>query len=146
MRLGDILRRQSDAATPESSPGGPVYDARIDPTVSAGEIVGSERLQAQRDLHLFYGKSAAAEAFSHAWDSQPSALAAQMQGLAQERDQIERIVSRRDWPPFPGVELGHVPGFHAAPSTNPVLQPFAHFGHHAHQVESKRATRARFGH
>lgn len=147
MRLPAFLaQKQSDKASPESSPGGPVYDARIDPVVTAGEIVGSERLQAARDLHLFYGKGAAAQAFSHAWEATPSPLAAQMAGLAAQRDQIERIVSRRDWPPFPGVELGHVPGFHAAPSTNPVLQPFAHFGHHAHQVESKRATRARFGH
>lgn len=149
MRL--FAPRHTDAASPESSPGGPVYDARIDPAIGAGQIIASERLAAQRDLHLWGDKSAPAQAFSHFYESSPSPLAARMAGLASQRDQIERIVSRKDLPPFPGVELGHVPAFAPAPSTNPILQPFGHFTHHAHlgihpdTQAHGRAGRRRFG-
>lgn len=144
--------KATDAASPETVAGSPTYDARIDPVITSGEIVGSERLQAQRDLHLFYGKSAPAEAFSHAWEATPSPLAAQMAGLANQRDQIERIVQRKDVQPFPGVELGHVPAFAEAPATTPVIQPFEHFAVHAHLGPSRntqihaRQGRRRFGH
>lgn len=149
--FGGYQIRTKETQTPESSHGGPVYDARIDPVISVGEIVGSERLQAQRNLHLFDSKSAPAEAFTHAYESQPSQMATAMMGLAAQRDQIERIVNRKDWPPFPGVELGHVPGFHPAPHTNPITPPFGHMTHHAHLgstrniVESGRTGRRRFG-
>ncbi len=149
MRLPSALTRtpkSTDKASPETVSGSPTYDARIDPAIGAASIIGSERLQQQRDLHLFDSKSAPAEAFSHYTESSPSPLAAQMAGLAMQRDQIETIVSRKALPPFPGVELGHVPAFAASPSTNPVMQPFGHFTHHAHQVEPKRASRRRFGH
>lgn len=139
-------KRAANTDTPESSPGGPVYDARIDPAISAGAIVASERLAAQRDLHLWGDKSAPAQAFSHYFESQPAPLLGNLARLSFQRDQIERVVSRKDLPPFPGVELGHVPAFAAAPSTNPITQPVQHLTHHAHQVESKRATRLRFGH
>jgi hypothetical protein len=150
--LGGYGGRQSDHSSPESSPGGPTYDARVDHTITAGEIVGSERLQAQRNLHLFDSKSAPAEAFSHAYDSQPSGIAVQIMGLAGARDQIERVVSRKALPPFPGVELGHVPAFANAPHTNPIVQPFDHFAHGAHLgssrniIEQGRTGRRRFGH
>ena len=144
-------RKASDAASPETSPGGPTYPGTFEATISAPDTIGSERLQQQRDLHLFDSKSAAARAYSHAYDSQPSAIAVQMMGLANQRDQIERIVSRKDWPPFPGVELGHVPAFSRSPSTNPVTQPFGHLTHGAHllgardTVEAGRQGRKRFG-
>lgn len=153
MRNPFATRRQTDAASPESSAGGPVYDARIDPLISAGEIVGSERLQQQRDLHLFDDKTAAARSFSHAWGSTPSDIAVNMMGLAQSRDQIERIVSRKDLPPFPGVELGHVPAFAASPSTNPILHGSvdhlthgAHLGSSRNTIEQGRTGRRKFGH
>lgn len=155
MKLTDFFSgkpRASDASSPEGSHGGPVYDARIDPTITAMDTVGSERLAAQRNLHLFDSKSAPAEAYSHTWDAYPNPLAVQIMGLADQRDQIERIVSRKDLPPFPGVELGHVPAFAPAPSTNPILQPFGHLTHHAHlgssrnTIESGRTGRRKFGH
>lgn len=140
------IQPQQKDSMPETSAGGPTYDARIDPAINAQEIVGNERLARARDLHLFYEKTAPAQDFSHFVESQPSPLAAQMMGLAASRDAIERIVSRKDLPPFPGVELGHVPSVAPSPSTNPVIGSPFHLTHHAHQVESKRATRARFGH
>lgn len=152
MRNPFATPKQTDGATPESSHGGPVYDARIDPLITSGEIIGSERLQQQRNLHLFDSKSAPAAAFSHAYQGSPAPLTVQIMGLAAQRDQIERIVSRKDWPPFPGVELGHVPAFAPSPSTNPITPPFGHLTHHAHLGPSRdhqasgRANRKRFGH
>jgi len=148
-----LFKRHTDAATPESSPGGPTYDARIDPLITAGEIVGSERLQAARDIHLFDDKSAPARAFSHSYEGSPSPLGVQIASLARSRDQIEQVVSRRMLPPFPGVELGHVPGFHASPRTDPIMPgSLGHLHLHAHLGPSRdllisgREGRRRFGH
>ena len=140
--LGQRLKQGS---TPETSPGSPTYDARIDPANAAEQAVGAERLQYQRDLHLFGSKSAAAEAFSHYWEGSPSPTTVAMMGLARQRDLIEWQTSRKAAQPYPGVELGHIPSFSASPSTNPVIGSPQHLRHHAHQVESRRATRARFG-
>jgi hypothetical protein len=151
--LGRITRGgQTDKASPETSPGSPTYDARIDPAISGPEILAANRLQQQRDLHLFDSKSAPALAFSNAYASIPSPLAAQMMGLAQQRDQIERVTSRRDLPPFPGVELGHVPAFANSPSSVPVLGGVSHLTHAAHLgssrnlIEQGRTGRRKFGH
>ncbi len=135
----------SQAAGPESSKGGPVYDATIHPAY-AGEIgVGNERLQQQRDLHLFYGKSAAAESFSHFREGTPSPVTVRMMGLSAQRDTILAAQDRTWELPFPGVPLGAVPAFAASPYTGPVVgHPTLGKTHHAHQVESKRATRLRF--
>lgn len=149
-KLRELLRvnpRHSDAVGTEAVAGSPTYDARIDPTISAGDIIGSERLTRARDLYLFYDKTAPASDFSHYWESQPSPLAAQMVGLASSRDAIDRIVSRKDLPPYPGVELGHVPSIQRSPDTAPMLGGSPqHLTHHAHQLESYRASRRRFGH
>ena len=138
--------RRTDKTTPESSPGGPVYDARIDPAIGAAQIHADERLAAQVDLHLWGDKTAPAGLYSHYAEQQPSHLAVQVAQLAYSRDQIERIVSRKDLPPYPGVELGHVPAFSRSPSAAPVLGGVQHLRFHAHQVEHPRTTRARFGH
>lgn len=135
-----------DTTAPESSHGGPVYDARIDPAITTADIVSSQRLAVQRNIHLYGEKSAPAEAFSHFTESQPAPMAIYLMGLANQRDQIEKIVQRKDAQPFPGVALGHVPAFAEAPNTNPVMQPFDHFRHNAHQIETKKASRRRFGH
>lgn len=144
--------RQTDVSSPSSSPGSPTYDARMDANISPMEIVGSERLQQARNVHLFDGKGAAADLFSHYRHAQPSPLLGQLAGLAATRDQIERVVSRKDMPPFPGVELGHVPGFHASPRMTPVLGGVEHLHLGAHLGETRStvgreaAGRRRFGH
>jgi hypothetical protein len=137
-------RNHTDAASPETSHGGPVYDARIDPAIGGELVAANARLQMQRDLHLLDDKSAPAVAFSHYWETTPAPVVGRLALQAAQRDQVESIVSRKALAPFPGVELGHVPGFHASPSTSPIIQPYSHFGHHSHQVESKRQTRRRF--
>ena len=138
-------RKTTEHASPETSPGSPTYDAKIDPANAGVVAEQASRLQAQRDLHLFYDKSAAARAFSHAYDSTPSTVAVQMMGLAADRDRIEWQTSRKAAQPYPGVELGHIPSFQASPSTNPVIGNPQHYRHHAHQIETRRVTRARFG-
>jgi hypothetical protein len=67
-----------------------------------------------------------------------------MMGLAAQRDQILRVESRKNELPFPGVALGNLPSFSASPDTTPALRGVAHLTHHAHQIESMRASRARF--
>ena len=138
-------RKHTHAATPETSPGSPTYDARIDPANAGQLAVIADRLQVQTDLHLFSSKTAAAEAFSHYWEGQPSVVAVQMMGLSRQRDLIEWQTSRKAAQPYPGVELGHIPSFSASPSTNPIIAPPIAKTHHAHQIETRRATRARFG-
>lgn len=145
--MGFLSRRpHQDASSPESSPGGPAYDARIDPAVDAPALLTSERLLQARDAHLFYHKTTAAALYSHTFDPQPLSGELLIAQLAAQRDQIEQVVDRKNLPPYPGVSLGHVPGFHRAPDTSPVIGPAGHFRHHAHHVESQRQTRARFGH
>ena len=140
-------RKHTDQSSPETSAGSPAYDARIDPANAGVVAEQASRLQVQRDIHLFGHGSAAAMAFSHYWDAQPSPVAVQMMGLASARDQIEAITSRKDAQPFPGVELGHIPSFSSSPYTGPVVgHPTLGKTHHAHQIESRRASRARFGH
>lgn len=147
-----LFTRHKDTASPETVAGSPTYDARIDPALSGPDIIGSERLAAQRDLHLFGDKSAPAQEFSHYQQQQPAPLLGQLAGLAGARDQIEQVVSRKQLPPFPGVELGHVPGFHAAPRTDPVLRDFQHFAQTAHlslgpdDQTNSRMGRRRLGH
>jgi hypothetical protein len=145
--------KHTDASTPESSPGGPTYDARVDPLISGMEIIGSERLQTQRDLHLFDSKSAPAQAFSHAFTGIPGPLLGNLMQLSAQRDLIERVTSRKDYAPFPGVDLGHVPAFSASPQTNPILPgSVAHLAHGAHLgssrniIEQGRTGRRKFGH
>lgn len=135
-----------DAASPESSHGGPVYDARIDPAVDGPAVLVSERLLQARDAHLFYHKTTAARLYSHAFDPQPAPSVYLVAQLAAQRDQIETVVQRKALPPYPGVALGHVPGFHRAPDTSPVVGHPGPRTHHAHRVEPSRVTRARFGH
>jgi hypothetical protein len=126
--------------------GGPVYDARIDPSLAGTEALAAERLAVQTGVHLFGDKSAAARVFSHYWEEYPSRQAVEMMGLARERDRIETQVQRKAAYPFPGVTLGHVPAFAASPRENPISPgSVAHLTHHAHKVESKKATRRRFG-
>lgn len=139
-------RHNSDLSSPETSAGGPAYDATIDPANADALAVGNLRLATQRNLHFFYDKSAAASAFSHYNEGQPSPTAVVMMGLAAQRDQVLSVADRQWELPFPGVKLGHVPSFSPAPSTNPITPPIGPKTHHAHRIESRRATRARFGH
>ena len=137
--------RHTDAASPETSAGSPTYDATIHPAQAGEEAVQAGRLQVARDLHLFYGKSAAAEVFSHYREGVPSRATQEMMGLSRQRDLILRA-SERTWDlPFPGVPLGPVPSFHRAPDTTPAVGPILAKTHHAHQVESRRSSRRRFG-
>ena len=138
-------KNQTDKASPSSSAGSPAYDATIHPAIADTLAVESVRLQQQRNLHLFGSKSAAALAFSHYAEGQPSPTAAAMMGLAAQLDLIVGQADRQWELPFPGVKLGHVPSFAAAPSTNPITPPVGPKSHHAHRIESRRATRARFG-
>lgn len=140
------ISRAKDQASPETVAGSPTYDARIDPAITAAEIDSSLRLATQRDLHLFGDKTAPALEFSHYVGTQPAPLTGRMMLLAAQRDQIERVTSRKDYQPYPGVELGHVPAFANSPNTDPVIGSPHHLTHHAHEVESKRASRRRFGH
>lgn len=137
--------RQEKQGSPTSSAGGPTYDATYHPADAAEMAVAGTRLQTQRDLHLFDSKSAAARAFSHYYESSPSPTTVALMGLSRQRDLIALQTSRKLHLPFPGVALGHVPSFQASPSTNPVLGGHQHLTHHAHELESKRASRARFG-
>lgn len=145
MRFFSGHKTDKHVATAENSAGGPVYDATYHPADAAELAAAGTRLQVQRDLHLFDTKSAAADAFSHYREGTPSPTTVQMMGLANERDLIEWQTSRKAAQPFPGVELGHIPSFGASPYTGPVIGNVAHFTHHAHQLETRRASRARFG-
>lgn len=137
--------KASDVGSPESSPGGPVYDAKIDPAIAETTAVENTRLQLQRNYHLFYGKTAAAQAFSHYYEGQPSQTAVAMQGLGEQAALLDAHFDRQWAMPFPGQPLGHVPSFAPSPSTNPVTPPIVGKTHHAHRVENRRSTRARFG-
>jgi hypothetical protein len=123
--------------------GGPVYDARIDNT-------HADRLALAHELHL-QGGVAPAQAFSHYRSGIPNETAVALMGLAQQRDLIQAQVDRVWDRPYPGVKMSPSPSVHRAPSTNPVLRadgPGAgaqHLTHHAHFVESKKATRVRLG-
>jgi len=144
--LGWLQSKNPDrqASGPASSAGGPVYDASYQPADAVELSVAGDRLQQQRDLHLFGDKSAAASAFSNVYESQPSPTVVAMMGLAAQRDQIAIMEARRWELPFPGVQLGNIPSFSASPSTTPVLRGTQHLTHHAHQFESLRSSRARF--
>jgi hypothetical protein len=130
---------------PEAAAGSPTYDASIDPGGAGVESMGAERARIQSGIVLFGHKGAAAEVYSHVYDSQPSDAAVQIMGLAADRDLIQAQVDRKLDLPFPGVVMSPQPSFSRAPDTSPVAQPFDHFRHHAHQIESKSASRARFG-
>lgn len=153
LTLQSILPRPAfSTSSPEAQYGGPVADARVDPVIGDADLTtGHGRLELQRNLHLYGSKTDPATAFSHFWEATPSPLAAGMMGLAAQRDQIERLTSRKDTAPFPGVELGHVPAFAPAPATNPVTPPFGHFAHRAHlgghadTVGHSHAGRKKFG-
>lgn len=121
------------------------YDATIHPANAAVQSILAGRVEAARNVHLFGDRSAAASVFSHVYEASPNPTAIHFMGLAQHRDLIERQVQRVNDQPFPGVALGHTPGFHAAPNTNPLAGPIGPVGHHSHRVESKRRTRYRFG-
>ena len=143
-----LLRRtqsNKQPSGPAASPGGPVYDAVIDPANAAEVAVVGDVVQHQTNLHLYADKSAAAEAFSHAYQSQPNPTTLALMGLAHERDVLEAsTLTRRAEYPFPGAHLGPVPAFARAPDTTPIMHDVSHLTFHAHQVESKRQTRRRF--
>lgn len=145
MRFPSFKNHDKHVATAGSSAGGPAYDATYHPADAAELAVAGTRLQVQRDLHLFDSKSAAATAFSHYQESTPSPTVTALMGLAAQRDLIEFQTSRKAAQPYPGVKLGHIPSFSASPYTGPVIGNPGHFGHHAHQVETKRTSRRRFG-
>ena len=154
MNLTDIFTgltgntKAKDVASPESSAGGPVYDAKIDPAIADALGVENTRLQLQRNYHLFYDKTAAAQAFSHYWESTPSPTALALTGLGEQAAQLNQHFERTWEQPFPGVPLGHVPSFQRAPDTVPTLITDSHMQaktHGAHRIESRRASRARFG-
>lgn len=137
---------QTDKAPgPASSPGSPTYDATMHGAYAGEEAVMAGRLQRQRDLHLFYGKDAAALAFSHFREGSPSPVTQRMMGLSAQRDWLLAAQDRTWELPFPGVKLGAVPAFGASPNTNPIVGPVVAKTHHAHQHESLRASRARLG-
>lgn len=118
--------------------GGPQYDARIDNT-------HADRLAYAHELHL-QGGVAPAQAFSHYRSGIPNDVAVELMGLAQQRDLIQAMVDRVWDRPYPGVKLSQTPGFHRAPDTNPVPSlGVSHLTHHAHHVESRKATRRRLG-
>lgn len=145
-----FFKRAETTATsgPEAQAGGPVYDARVDPLVSIAQPGNGERLLVQSELHHFGSAVAPAQAYSHYYEPSPNPATLQIMGLARERDLLEeQTMTRRAQHPFPGVHLGPVPAFAAAANPQPVLAGTAHLRTHtAHQVESKRQTRARFGH
>jgi hypothetical protein len=125
--------------------GGPTYDATIDPANAAEVAYSMSAWQRQAAIHMLHGKTAAADAYSHYTDSQPNETSIALMGLADQYRLVDAVVQRKEDLPFPGVTLGPTPSFSRAPDTSPVIGAFAHFGHHAHQVESKRASRLRFG-
>ncbi len=138
-------QKNTQPSGPSSSPGGPVYDAVIDPANAAEVAVVGDVVQHQTNLHLFANKSAAAEAFSHAYQQEPNPTTLALMGLSAERDQLEQTtLTRRAEYPFPGAHLGPVPAFSRSPDTVPIVGSPQHLTHHAHQVESKRQTRRRF--
>jgi len=139
--------KTSDVSSPETSPGGPAYDAKIDPALAESVAVENTRLQLQKNYHLFYDKTAAAQAFSHYYEATPSPTALAMQGLGEQNAALNAHFDRTWEQPFPGVPLGHVPSFAASPSTNPILgdMKLDARSHGSHRIESRRATRARFG-
>ena len=138
-----LHRKSSTYSGPVSSPGGPTYDATHEP-LYAGDILEAS-FQRQADVHLFGGKTAAAAAFSRYLDASPSPQATYYMGLGAQRDLMERVSARKWDLPFPGVELGPLPSFAMSPATDPVMAPIGPKSHHAHLIESSRATRARFG-
>lgn len=144
MRLFGGNHTDHPAAGPESSRGGPVYDATIHPAYAGEEAVMAGRLQQARDLHLFYGKDAAALSYSHFREGSPSPTTQRMMGLSAQRDTILAAQDRTWELPFPGVKLGAVPSFGRSPNTNPVLGPVVGKSHHSHKVESERSSRRRF--
>ncbi len=125
--------------------GGPVYDATIHPATANIEGSRADRLAFDSGLHFFYGKSAAADVYSHYREQTPNQTAIALMGLSQQFNAISRQVERKNDLPFPGVPLGHTPGFHRSPDTSPVVAPVNHFAQNAHKVESLRKTRRRFG-
>lgn len=126
--------------------GGPVFDARIDPTVDAAQSAFDyAHMDKAIEGHLFGSKGWAAETYSHVFEGIPNQTAVSLMGLARERDFIVQAQTRQWEYPFPGAELGALPSVSRAPDTSPILGGVSHLTHHAHHVESKRRTRARFG-
>jgi len=139
--------QRQENTSPESSPGGPVYDARLHPLIVAPAPGPAQRLELQSDLHHFGSSVDPATAYSHYQQPIPNPTAVALMGLASERDLLEaNTMSRRMVPPFVGAELGPPVSFHGSPSTAPITGPASHLTDSAHKVESKRATRLRFGH
>lgn len=139
-----LWNRKHPVSTTASSPGGPVYDAKIDPAYAAEFASVADALQAQTMTHLFDSKSAAARAYSHAYDQSPNPVAVAMMGLGQQQALLERHMTRQWQEPFVGAHLGPVPSFSRSPDTSPIIGGVGHLTHHAHIIESERATRRRF--
>lgn len=138
-----MARRKADPQGGEF--GTAAYDATMHPANAALQSILAGKIQAARDIHLFGDKFESARVYSHVYDAVPSPVAIQMMGLAAARDQIERTVQRVNDLPFPGVPLGHTPGFHAAPNVQQVVGRMAPLGHHSHLTEPEVMTRRRFG-
>jgi hypothetical protein len=124
--------------------GGPAYDATIDPLTFAPHSPQVARLARQRDLY-HYGNSVVAAQEGSYYNGGGNGQALAMMGLAANRDLLEAVTSRTLSGPFPGVELGPTPSFAGSPDTTPPLGGVQHLRFNAHNVESARATRARFG-
>lgn len=118
---------------PEYTGGGPVADPSYHPAAGTPLGAAAARLQEQTGRHLFYDRSAAAEAFSHFRSSVPDPVAVAIMGLAYQRDVIQKAVDRQFETPFYGVPLGPLPSFQASPPTTYVTGSVGHLTHHAHQ-------------
>lgn len=111
-----MKNRRMVAATPETSPGGPVFDARLDSAYAAELSSVADRLQGDVNYHLFGGSSAAARVYSHMYDASPSPLVQNLMGLGYSAQQVKDAMERTNDRPFPGVPLGPTPGVHGAPN------------------------------
>lgn len=110
------MARKMIAATPETSPGGPVFDASYQPAGAAELSSVADRLQGDVNFHLFGGTSAAARVYSHVYDQSPSATVQNLMGLGYSAQQVKDAMDRTNDRPFPGVPLGPTPGVHGAPN------------------------------
>lgn len=136
------MRFRRQPATPESSPGGPTYDATLDPqfNYTEQESLLTQRLRSQ--IALFHSPNR----LEPAPVTEGNRIAGAFAMLGVQRDLTEAIRARRWEHPFPGVALGDLPSFARSPG-EPVMGGVGNvLSHHAHLIESQRATRARFGH
>lgn len=136
------MRFRREPATPESSPGGPVYDAMVDPVARDPIVLENLRLQLQATLHQQSKLDPARHSSPALYDGLGllNPMAEQLMFQAEQRDRLGAVTDRTWELPFPGVTLGPMPAFSASPPEWTVQQPHGFGGNR----ESLRAGRARF--